>query len=335
MKRAFTIVELLVVIGILAILTGVVLSTFSGSTEAARATKCVSNLRSLANAASAYAMEGSKEHHYPSSGGYYPLAGSVETKYGTATGGLYGEFVGWISWLSVDYPYGKDDGDKAATSHKDIEIPRFYGTGDYDKDRFMLTHGSIWKSTGKSPDIYVCPTHRKMCEEKKIGEPIYSYQMNAYFGYDKTQGQSDMGLAYEVESSIGKKSGGLARADRILLFAEIQAPFGKKQPKELPTAVDRGSNKYLADAVLNYKATVDGKKYGDAWKGTPETIGFNHPGKHGKYYAHVVFADGHTEKLTSGDKGLKYEELTAILCEGGDFAFTGDGYQYIEDDKVY
>ena len=321
-RKGFTLIELLVVIGIIGVLAGVLMATFGGATESARAAKCISNLRSLANAASAYAMEGNQTPYYPTGGGYFPLAGSVETKYGSATGDTYGEFVGWISWLSSEEQYGKDS--SGASSHKDIEIPTCIGTGDPRKDRFMLTHGSIWKAVGKSSDVYVCPTHRKLCEADPAvkKQPIFSYQMNAFFGYDKTQGKEDSGLPYEIESSIGKKSGGLARADRTLLFAELPVP-------------GKGSDVYSMDPVLNYKATVNGRSYDKDWKGKPETIAFNHPGKHGKKYAHVVFADGHTEKLTSGTKGLKYEELTALLCEGEDVAFAGSGYQAVDNGKVY
>lgn len=318
-RKGFTLVELLIVIGIIAVLSSVLMATFGGATESARAAKCISNLRSLANAASAYAMEGNREYHYPTGGGYFPLAGSVETRAGSAYGDSYGEFVGWISWLSSEEQYGKDS--KGTTSHKSIEIPICSGTGDPKKDRFMLTHGSLWKAVGKTSDVYVCPTHRKKREAAHKSPPIFSYQMNAYFGYDKTMGAGDSGLPYEVESSLGKKSGGLSRADRTLLFAELNE--------------DGGEDAYSMDSVLNYQATVNGKQYGKDWKNKAETIGFIHPGKHGKKFAHVVFADGHTEKLANGTKGLTYEQLTALLCEGEDVAFTGDGYQSIDSGKIY
>ena len=45
------------VIGIIAILSGILIASFGGATESARAAVCLLNLRSLANAASAYSME--------------------------------------------------------------------------------------------------------------------------------------------------------------------------------------------------------------------------------------------------------------------------------------
>jgi len=68
MKKAVTLVELLIVIGILGILIGVLLSTFGGAGESARATKCLANLRSLAMATQSYAMGHSGS--YPTAAGW-------------------------------------------------------------------------------------------------------------------------------------------------------------------------------------------------------------------------------------------------------------------------
>ena len=68
MKKGFTLVELLVVIGILGILSAVLIGSFAGGTESARAVKCLTNMRNLATACQTYGM----------SYGFYPLAGSIE-----------------------------------------------------------------------------------------------------------------------------------------------------------------------------------------------------------------------------------------------------------------
>jgi prepilin-type N-terminal cleavage/methylation domain-containing protein len=54
-RRAFTLVELLVVIGIIAVLMGLLLPSLSRAREAARRTKCLANLRTLGQAMNMYA----------------------------------------------------------------------------------------------------------------------------------------------------------------------------------------------------------------------------------------------------------------------------------------
>ena len=54
--KGFTLVELLVVTGIVAVCVGLVLSASSGVREAARSAVCLNNLRQMAVAATDYAM---------------------------------------------------------------------------------------------------------------------------------------------------------------------------------------------------------------------------------------------------------------------------------------
>ena len=56
-RRAFTLVELLVVIGIIALLVGILLPTLNRAREAAKGIACLSNLRQMAVAAQAYVGE--------------------------------------------------------------------------------------------------------------------------------------------------------------------------------------------------------------------------------------------------------------------------------------
>ena len=64
-RRAFTLVELLVVVGIVALIVGILLPTMSRARGQARSTACVANLRQLALAAQHYALH---------NGGRFPVA---------------------------------------------------------------------------------------------------------------------------------------------------------------------------------------------------------------------------------------------------------------------
>ena len=102
---AFTLVELLVVIGIIAIMIGILLPTLAKAREAARASKCLNNMRQLSIAIINFAQE--NNGWMPARGG-----GSI-TPFNPAPG--KNPFVGtvdiqspgdWIAWQRVNDPLG-------------------------------------------------------------------------------------------------------------------------------------------------------------------------------------------------------------------------------------
>ena len=298
MKKAFSLIELLVVIGILAILMGVLVVTTSGGTESARAARCLTNMRSLATACNTAALSRST----------YPLAGSAEIK--KESGGVW-ESKGWISWDSRDaYPNG------SAPAHK-AGIDWF--TSAYcdkvDVRLYALTNGAIWKSVSGNSDIFVCPAHRR---SMKSLNPIWSYVMNERFGYDRTLGRYPL-------RSVGIEYGKLSRADRTLMFAEMQ--FLANDKIEVNTDSQAGIKN---DCTLQY--------------GQKEVIGCNHPNGKLGLCAHVAFADCHVEKLTipatKGSRGWSLalgrsdiEDLTKWLCEGKDVTYSSSSKKYEEFKK--
>ena len=300
MKKAFTIVELLVVIGIIALLMGVLIISFSGGMESARSAKCLSHLKHLATAVNSCAM----------TTGWYPLAGSIEIFAFDESGGvnnikdIFGERRGWISWNSQGAYKSKP------TSH--VANSGWF-TSAYEQEvearEYCLTNGALWKYVSGNREVYVCPVHNlEMAKDRK---PAWSYVMNSIFGYDYTKGSD----ACEG-SAIGY--GHLDRADRTLLFAEL---IWAQPDSSAPTPQIDASAGFKNDCTLQYD---DDSK---------ESMGFNH--RDGRdWVAHVIFADGHVEKLRRPKKGMSNEdmrELTKWLCEGKDVSFNGQRYEELKN----
>ena len=316
-RRGFTLVELIVVIGIIGVLAGVLLTSFSGGTESARAAKCLANMRNLA--------QGAIGHAAANKYGLYPYAGSHASMGVDKSGTVYHEHTGWISWLSKNNEYRG-----SPRSFQKVQNISACCASDEDAT-FAITNGALWRFVGQNRETYICPSHVIRAEKLHGVKVRFSYAMSAYFGYDWTRGSK----AATTEGS-GGVSMHAGRLDRKLLFAEL--PFAipnstdGKNEVSADVAYSSANDTDLADCVLQYKATVNGKTYNEDWSGTPEAIAFNH--KSGKRYcAHVAFADGHIEKLLlpKGSGGLDSVQLTALLAGGVDVSFDGSKYELVTD----
>ena len=307
-KNGFSLVELLIVIGIIAILGGVMLTQFSSSTESALATSCLNNMRSLCNGVLAQA---SKDGFYPSAGSYKYL----ELNQGSEDFNKELEHPGWIDGGAVScYHESSDDGEDQKNA---------------------IEKGSIWRAMGGARSVYICPSHTKTC--KRGGKPVpkWSYVMNGYFGWDcgkvyaggnggsRSYGSGSM--SFKFSSSILKRS-----ADKVLLFAEI--PFVSNAAHE--PEFETGANSYN-DPILQFAAGDGDSKYNKSAEqggAAPESIGFNH--KVGNDYgAHVAFADGHCIRLILPRDCSEndIQALTSWLCSGQEYTYNGTRYEKVEE----
>ena len=307
LHKGFTLIELLIVIGIIAILAGTLLGNYSNITNRVRAAKCQTNLRNLAQAVGSYAVCGR-----------YPFAGTaqyIKTTGGTDNGGVeIREFKGWVSadTRGVRFPI-------AGNSPSSL-TPISYANGDYDTINYAITNGAIWEAVGMNKDSYLCPVHVDACRREGVRQPGWSYQMNAYFGYDS--GELLTPYSYIETAS-------LSRADRILLFAEIPALSStskdvKRAHVQLPEPnLTGGNGDEKMCGCLRYKSLSGGGQ---------GVIGFNHA--RGKdIVGHVAFADGHVEALVAPKSG-NFDDLTDWLCQGLDIIIQNKNYQKINDSEV-
>ena len=302
MKRAFTLLELLVVIGIIGVLVASLVHFVTGGMEASRAAQCKANLKNLAEAVG-NCMAADTDYHR------YPLAGSLEhmnvgyIQSGSANNSkCYWEQSGWISWNSNGaYRNGP----------KNHVANMSWFTSCYEQDRetrhYCLTNGALWSAMSASSPSYVCPNHPRVMKE---ANPAWSYVMNAYFGWDTTMGRGPRDF-------WGQTTNGL-RADKRLLFAEIQ---WTDYTGDKPEANSSPGTKY--DGVLQYR--------GCGGNAEAEAIGFNH--KTGRdVVAHVVYADAHVDEIGWKD-GQDLQELTKWLCEAKDVAYDAGAGKYEEVKK--
>ena len=308
----FTLLELLVVIGIIGILSGVMLTTFGGASESAKAAKCMTNMRNLAVACYNYASANDD--------GVFPAAGSYE--YFSLQ--YIHERKGWIGWLNKNNAYSPPRGKKGVTTSKvqaswtPYAVYRQGNKSATDDAWFALTNGTIWAYAGRVSETYVCPIHANECRKQKL-VPAWSYVMNSLFSFDEKKGKTNNWRAQYL-SSIKSRGGGVPLGgDRVLLFAEL--PFVKISSKagNIQHSVALEGNSYEYDCTLQYD---DGK-----WS-NPESIGFNHvSGK--RYSAHVAYADGHVAKLIlpSNASASDIKNLTTWLCQGDDVSFNGAQYE--------
>lgn len=321
--KGFSLIELMIVVGIIGILAGVLLVSFSGGTESARSAKCLNNMRNLVQGASAYAAGANINK--------LPLAGSRAALAFDKGGMVYEEQKGWISWLSMNDEYGMRTKNKNHPRNF-VACDNVSAYCEDEKDAmFALTNGTMWLSVNCNREVYVCPAHQLQVA-KKGGKVWWSYVMNSYFGYDPSDGSKAPVSVGENGRSPGDTS---IRAERRLMFAELPI-YGSG------TTIDEGGKATGAsyptgsgtecDCVLQFKASQVDVASARKWKGKGETIAFNHKSAK-RWCAHVAFADGHTEKLLKPKTGLSIEQVTELLCCGKDIAFDGSSYTWVNSEN--
>lgn len=306
-KQGFTLLELLIVIGIIAVLGGVMLAQFSGSTDSALAATCMNNMRTLCNAVMA---DASKEGYYPSAGPYQYYEEESTTK------------SWWQGWI------GNSKGDQKVSCYYEAS-----GERSGEDQHYAITNGSIWHAISGQSSAYLCPAHTKYCKQKKKPTPAWSYAMNCFFGWDlqtaadissgrRSYGSGDFTFRYKSSPTSRKRP-----VEKVLLFAEI--PYMENDLQKPEWSASAGKEN---DSILQYPSDSGEDNKANRSSDGDEIIGFNH--KSGNdYSAHVAFADGHCAKIVMprGATEDNLKDLTTWLCTGGDYTLSKGKFEKVSE----
>ena len=288
----FTMVEIIVVMGIIAILVAVMMPMLSSNRDSALAAQCKNNMRNLAQGVLARAQANSY--------GLFPSAGHYRFIDGVDVGKKKPIYAPHRPWLS----------NKGSIANLNVRLSGDTYSGvvvsfaDSEEDvRTAITNGVIWHAVGTAYEVYRCPVHASNFKKAKGRLPGWSYMMNQEFGYD-ANGSGVRGFVdRRFSSNIGSHS-----PDKVLLFAEVQG--AKVEDKDhgisLKAVLDRDEKK--TDGVLEYNL---------------EDIGFTHSLGKGRYGGNVAFADGHVDTIMMPTDKSYIKDLTRYLCQGYDVPHDG------------
>ena len=319
-RAGFTMIEIIVVIGIIGVLLAIMMPLLSGARDSSLTAKCKNNMKNLALGATSYAQGNS---HGPGEFAAASLYRSLS--YDLTPGRRRGKGVSYFPhrpWISN---YGNCE-ELNNTKSTAILGELVHFTDNDEQVRTAITNGAVWKTSGESFEIYRCPVHARAYEKANNGRlPGWSYVMNQEFGFnrDSQDVMSFFGACYggnitvstdaaaAVDDKTKKRKKSASRSpDKVLLFAEVQGANVSDSAHGVTLKAVLSGSDDKTDAVLEY---------------TKEDMGFNHPMGKGKYGGNVAFADGHVDTIIL-PRQMSIRDLTRYLCQGYDVPHDGSRY---------
>jgi prepilin-type N-terminal cleavage/methylation domain-containing protein/prepilin-type processing-associated H-X9-DG protein len=292
-RRGFTLVELLVVIGIIAVLIGVLLPALNKAREAARATQCMSNLRQLHVATANFAND--NKGKMPMGGGrnQYIITSSGAFRQATTDQDMYDNFANTADWIC--WPRHKDPINGFVSTAPDLNIT-YSGLTKYLGSKPVRTF-NMEDSLAVNPkleEIYRCPSdrleQRTSNNDPSTGTYRYSFSMNSNYA-----GIAGTGTRPTVDGGFnGKYSGIKNSAQKILFVCEDEK------------TINDGAYSGSADDYMNHRYTNlvasrhELKKKKATWGGEGAGTG-GADTRNEDARGNVVFADGHGDFMSRKD----------------------------------